>query len=107
MIKLTVMYPNEAGAQFDHDYYREKHMPLLKERMGDHCRYYTIEKGLSGAAPGSAPTYVAMCNVYCDSLEAFMAGIGPHIDEITGDVANFTNLTPLQQISEVVVERSA
>src|SRR6185369_14662713 len=30
MIKVTVMYPNTAGARFNHEYYRDKHMPLVK-----------------------------------------------------------------------------
>ena len=32
MIKVSVMYPNTPGGRFDHDYYRDKHMPLVKER---------------------------------------------------------------------------
>ena len=33
MIKVSVMYPNKPGARFDHDYYRDKHMPLVKARL--------------------------------------------------------------------------
>lgn len=107
MIKLSVLYPYRADAQFDHGYYRDKHMPLLKQRMGEHCKYYAVEKGLSGVTPESAPAFVALCHVYAETLESLMAGLGPHAEELAADVANFTNLTPLQQISEVVVERSA
>jgi uncharacterized protein (TIGR02118 family) len=39
MVKVSVMYPNTAGARVDHTYYRDKHMPLA--RMGDSCLYYT------------------------------------------------------------------
>ena len=107
MIKLSVMYPYSPDARFDHAYYRDKHMPMLKARMGEHCLYYTVEKGISGVTPGSTPAYLAMCHVYCDSVEAMMAGIGPHMEEIGADIANYTDLTPVQQISDVVVERSA
>ena len=34
MIKVSVMYPNQPGGRFDHDYYRDKHMPLVAARMG-------------------------------------------------------------------------
>ena len=27
MIKVSVMYPNTPGARFDHQYYRDKHIP--------------------------------------------------------------------------------
>ena len=103
MIKVSVMYPNTPGSRFDHAYYRDKHMPLLKARMGAACRSYTVDKGLAGGAPGSAPTYVGMCHIFCDSVESFQAGFGPHAKEIMADIANYTDLTPTIQISEVVV----
>jgi uncharacterized protein (TIGR02118 family) len=103
MIKVSVMYPNKPGARFDHAYYRDKHMPLVKERMGDRCKFYTVDKGLSGDKPGSAPTYIGMCHIYCDSVEAFQAGFGPHVREIMADIPNYTDVAPVVQISEVVV----
>ena len=103
MIKVSVMYPYQAGARFDHDYYRDTHMPLLKARMGDRCRSYTIDKGLAGGSPDAPPTYVGMCHVFCDSVEDFQAAFGPHAKEILGDIKNYTDLQPVLQFSEVVV----
>ena len=51
MIKVSVMYPNVPGVRFDHEYYRDKHMPLVKVRMGDRCKYYTVDKGIAGGLP--------------------------------------------------------
>ena len=45
MIKVSVMYPNRPGSRFDHDDYRDKHLPLIKKPMGDALRYYTIVHG--------------------------------------------------------------
>jgi uncharacterized protein (TIGR02118 family) len=103
MIKVSVMYPNTAGARFDHDYYRDKHMPMLKEKMGDACKSYTIDKGLAGGAPGAPAPYIGMCHIFCDSVESFQASFGPHAKAIMADVANYTDLKPVMQISEVVV----
>ncbi len=103
MIKVSVMYPNEPGARFDHDYYADKHMPMVKSKMGESCHHYTVDKGLAGGAPGTAPTYIGMCHIFSDSVEAFEAGFGPHAAEILGDIKNYTDLTPVMQISEVVV----
>jgi uncharacterized protein (TIGR02118 family) len=103
MIKVSVMYPNTPGSRFDHAYYRDKHMPLLKARMGAACKSYTVDKGMAGGTPGSAPTYVGMCHIFCDSVESFQAGFGPHAKEIMADIANYTDLQPVIQISEVVV----
>jgi uncharacterized protein (TIGR02118 family) len=104
MIKVSVMYPNTPAARFDHAYYRDKHMPLVQARMGAACKYYTVDKGLAGGAPDAPATFVAMCHIFCDSVEAFQASFGPHADEILGDIKNYTDLTPVIQISEVIVE---
>ena len=103
MIKVSVMYPDAPGARFNHDYYRDQHMPLVKARMGEHCRSYTVDKGLAGGAPGEPATYVAMCHIHADSAEAFMAAFGPHAKQIMGDVPNYTDIKPVAQMSEVVV----
>ena len=103
MIKVSVMYPNTPGARFNHEYYRDKHMPLVKARMGDACKSYTVDKGLAGGAPGAPATYVGMCHIFCDSIEAFQAGFGPHAKEIMADIPNYTDQSPVIQISEVVV----
>src|SRR5690606_36669771 len=52
MIKVSVMYENKPNARFDHEYYKDKHMPLVKERMGDSCKFYTVDRGVAGGAPG-------------------------------------------------------
>ncbi len=103
MIKVSVMYPYADDARFDHDYYRDKHMPMVKQRLGDACRYYTVDRGIAGGAPGTPPTYIGMCHIFSDSIEAFQAGFGPHADEILADIPNYTNLSPVIQISEVMV----
>ena len=106
MIKVSVMYANKPGARFDHAYYRDKHMPLVKARMGDGCKFYTVDKGLAGGGAGQPATYVAMCHIFCDSVESFQTSFGPHAQEILADIANYTDQSPTIQISEVVVGRS-
>jgi uncharacterized protein (TIGR02118 family) len=103
MIKVSVMYANKPGARFDHAYYRDKHMPLVKSLMGNTCKFYTVDKGLAGGTPGQPATYVAMCHIYCDSVETFQAGFGPHAQKIMADIPNYTDQSPVVQISEVVV----
>jgi uncharacterized protein (TIGR02118 family) len=94
------VYPNTPGARFDHAYYRDKHMPMVKARLGDACRSYSVDKGLPGGAPA---TYVGMCHLFCPTLEGFQAGMGRHGAEIMADIPNDTDIAPIIQISEVVV----
>jgi uncharacterized protein (TIGR02118 family) len=106
MIKVSVMYPYAAGARFDHVYYREKHMPMVKQRLGAACLYFTVDKGIANGVWGSASLYVAKCDFICTSVEAYEAALGPHVQEIRADLANYTDIKPVLQTSEVVVERS-
>ena len=48
-----------------------------------------------------------MCHLLCDSVEAYQSSFGPHAQELLGDIRNFTDRTPIVQISDVVVENSA
>lgn len=103
MIKVSIMYPNTPGARFNHEYYRDTHMPLVKTRMGDSCKHYAIDKGMAGGTPGAPATYVCICHIFSDSVGAFQAGFGPHVKEFMGDMANYTESSPVVQISEVVL----
>jgi len=71
--------------------------------MGKNCKYYSVDRGLGGGAPGTPAPYVAMCHIFCESIEAFQGGFGPHAQEILADIPKYTDLSPVIQISEVVV----
>lgn len=102
MIKVSVMYPNSADARFDEVYYRDHHMPMVKQLMGDYCKYYTIDRALAGADAAANAPYIAMGHLFCESVDAFQAGFGPHSKQIMADIPNYTAQTPVIQISEVV-----
>ena len=106
MIKVSVMYPNGPSARFDHEYYRDNHLPLIKRRMGASLKYYTIDKGLTGGTADAPTTYIGMCHLMCESAQAYHAAFDPFAQELTRDIRNFTTQTPVVQISEVVVENS-
>lgn len=103
LIKVSVLYPNGEGKNFDKDYYYNKHMPLVSGLLGDAVRETTVESGLTGAAPGSQAPFVTMCNFYFESIEAFNNAFGPNAAQIMGDIPNYTNIEPVIQISEVMV----
>ncbi len=100
MIRVSVLYPNLPGATFDMAYYTSKHLPMVKQKTGT-CRGFAAEQGLSGAAPGSKPTYIAIGHLLFDSVEAFQSGFGPVSREILADVPNYTNTQPVVQVSEI------
>ena len=99
MIKVGVFYPQSKN--FDWDYYLNKHTPMLKKLMGPALKKVEVEKGIAGAAPGTAATYQTVCTLHFDTVEAFQAAFAPHASEIMGDIANYTDAQPIVQIGEV------
>jgi uncharacterized protein (TIGR02118 family) len=95
------MYPNETGGTFDIDYYCNKHMPMVRQKLGAALKNIEVEHGLAGGEPGAPPTYLAFGHLFFDSVESFQAAFGPHAKAIMGDVPNYTNTRPVVQISEV------
>jgi uncharacterized protein (TIGR02118 family) len=94
MIRLSVMYPKTEGATFDHDYYRESHVPLALTTWG--LESAEIDKGIDGPN-------VAAVHFTFDSMEALGAALGGEGSAaVTADVANYTTITPVIQISEIV-----
>jgi uncharacterized protein (TIGR02118 family) len=95
MIRLSVLYPAGEGATFDHDYYRESHVPLCVRTWG--LAGADIDHGLDGP-------YVAAVHMQFDSLEQVAEAMAAEgTAAIMADVANYTNSTPVLQTSEVVV----
>lgn len=101
MIIVSVLYPNGSGSKFDLDYYLQRHMPMVQKRLGTPLKRVAVERGLSGGAPGAPPPFLAAAHLYFDSVEAFQSAFGPHAEPILADVPNYTNTTPVIQISEV------
>jgi uncharacterized protein (TIGR02118 family) len=93
-VRLSVLYPETEGASFDQDYYRDKHVPLAASKWNPAA--VTIEKGISGP-------YVAAVHFTFESQDAMNAALGgPDTGAIQADVANYTTINPVMQISEVV-----
>jgi len=94
MIRLSVFYPKTDGATFDHDYYRDTHVPLCLKSWGlDRAE---IDKGIDGP-------YEAAVHLTFESLEVMGAAMGsPGTGEVMADIANYTSIAPVLQTSEIV-----
>jgi uncharacterized protein (TIGR02118 family) len=94
MIRLSVLYPATEGATFDHDYYRDRHVPLAVSAWNPERT--EIDKGIDG--PYVAAVHFVFAST--DALGAAMAGEGT--GAILADVANYTTIAPVLQTSEIV-----
>ena len=94
MIRFSVLYPSTEGATFDHDYYRDKHVPLAVKTWG--LEGAEIDKGVDGP-------YVAAVHFTFESLEAMQAALGGEgTGDVMADMANYTTIAPVIQTSEIV-----
>jgi uncharacterized protein (TIGR02118 family) len=94
MIRFSVLYPATEGATFDHDYYRDKHVPLATRTWNPERT--EIDKGIDG--PNVAAVHFFFSS--SDAMNAALANEGTAA--VQADVANYTTITPVLQISEVV-----
>ena len=102
MFKVSVMYPNGAGAKFNHEYYRTTHMNLVHKHLSSFGLVKTeVERGVSGGGDAPAP-YICIGSLYFDSPDGYSRGIAAVGTVLRGDIPNFTNVTPIRQISEVL-----
>lgn len=103
MIKLSVMYPNKEGGTFDINYYLNTHIPIVAKLLGEAIKGATVEEGLSSAAPNFNAPFLAIGNLYFDSMESYQNSFGQNAPEIMADLPNFTDLEPVVQISSVKI----
>lgn len=100
MIKLSVLYPNQAGSRFDVDYYLGVHMPMAKRLLGEAIQDVSVEIGIGGEAPGTAAPYAAIAGFVCASVDEFLSAFNPVRDQLQNDIPQYTDIKPVIQISE-------
>lgn len=102
LIKVTILYPFAEGKTFDMNYYETKHMPMVAGFLGSNLVKYTIEKGLASGVPNTPLPFMAVGTFYIKSLADYQTAISPNIDAIRADISNYTNISPVIFVSEVV-----
>jgi methyltransferase (TIGR00027 family)/uncharacterized protein (TIGR02118 family) len=106
VIKMSAFYPNEEGKTFDKDYFLKTHVPLAEKAWGTALKKTEIDFGISGQGAGVPPPYIAVVNLYFDSIEAIQAAIGPQHRELAQQTSTFTNIQPTMQLSMIASDHS-
>lgn len=101
MIKASVMYPNSPNARFDMKYYLHEHMPMVTAALGGACLKAEVEKGVAGGTPGAEAPFVAIANLYFESLDSFQQAFAPNARKFAEDIPNYTDINAQVQISEI------
>ena len=107
MTKISFLYPSKQGARFDMHYYLHTHMPQSIERLSAAKGFQgvSVDRGVGGEAPGVDPAYIVMCHFLFDSMEDFLAAFNIHAEFLQGDMAHYTDITPIIQVSTVEISR--
>jgi uncharacterized protein (TIGR02118 family) len=102
MFIVSVMYPNRENARFDLDYYCTTHMALVAEHLKPFGLIRTeVLRGVSGGAGQPAP-FVCVGNLYFRTADGYERGSAASGGALRADIANFTDLLPIRQISEIL-----
>ena len=92
MVRFSVFYPAGEESSFDHEYYRSSHVPLCRDTW--HPARVEIDRGIDGP-------YVAAVHFFFDTAEGLQTALTSEgTAAITADVANYTRVTPVTQVSE-------
>jgi uncharacterized protein (TIGR02118 family) len=95
-----VLYPATPGARFDQAYYDDVHIPLVKDAFTlTGLKSVQVLKGQPGP-DGSAAPFLVIVNLTFEDAAALQASLGgPRAAEVLGDVAKFTDIQPVSQVS--------
>jgi uncharacterized protein (TIGR02118 family) len=93
---MTILYPAGDGLNFDADYYRSQHLPLIMKLYGKSIGRFELRK--ASAAPAA---FAAAVNIWVSDLDAFNANNEKHGQALIDDVPNFTNSHPVIQYDKV------
>ena len=102
MICVAVVYPNETGMRFDLEYYRDRHLPLVKDCYGPYgLSRIELDEAVSKSGKNAAP-YIAIAHMMFPSMDDFIKAYREAGEQVMADIPSFTDIDPVIQISQRV-----
>jgi uncharacterized protein (TIGR02118 family) len=95
MIVVSVLYP--SGAPLDLDYYRDRHLPLVRRLLAPMGM-----RSISYYRPGEQSPYQLVAELRFDTMAATTAALAAQGPETQADIPNFTAAVPVILIGEEV-----
>ncbi|OHE92051.1 hypothetical protein CORC01_12632 [Colletotrichum orchidophilum] len=98
---FTILYPNEADAKYDIDYYVNSHMPLAAATWAAAgVKSWKVTK-YAASADGKEPKYAFGGILIFDSVESIQKALtSPETAKVLQDVPNYSNKEPVFLIGE-------
>jgi uncharacterized protein (TIGR02118 family) len=99
MIRVAVLYPRTERKSFDMEYYRTRHMPLVKKHLAPIA--IEIDAGIPNPQGQPSPN-VAVGYMTFASMDEFLERFAPVAAKLQSDIVNYTDIEPIFQLSEVI-----
>lgn len=99
MIRVSVFYPRSSGKKFDLEYYKNHHMPLVKEKL------MPVKVEIDAGIPNNQnqPShYIAIGHMTFETMDQLVAGYAAVAQELHADIPNYTDIEPVIQLSEII-----
>ncbi|KAF4775358.1 hypothetical protein CPAR01_13708 [Colletotrichum paranaense] len=98
---VSVLYPNEADAKYNIDYYVESHMPMAAATWKSAgVKSWKVTK-YSASPDGKQPKYAFAGILTFDSVESIHKALAsPDTAKVMQDVPNYSNKEPVFLIGE-------
>jgi len=99
---ITVLYPAKDNDAFDFDFYVRRHVPLIKDILGNSLHRVEVRRGATANDGSSAPTYTCVISIWIADWPAYEKAIAARASELIAEVPLFTKVMPVMQIDEVI-----
>jgi uncharacterized protein (TIGR02118 family) len=97
---ISVFYPSKDNEAFDHEFYRQRHAPLIENILGKSLHRIEVRKG-TPAPDGTPPLYIAVISIWIADWEAYERAMAVRAQELIAEVPLFTKVMPTFQTDEV------
>ena len=100
---ITVLYPAKDNEGFDHEFYRKRHAPLIRDILGPSLHKIEVRKGAT-TPDGKAPTYTAVISIWIADWDAYEQKMATRAKELIDEVPLFTKQMPIVQFDDTYYE---
>lgn len=101
MLRVSALYPTNAGCRFDSTYYVQQHAPFAQALLKPHgLTDLRVTLGVA-SLDGAPPPFRAISEMVFDSRAAFDAAMRACGETLFADASNYTDIAPVLQVSEL------
>jgi uncharacterized protein (TIGR02118 family) len=99
---INILYPAKDNDGFGFEFYIKKHVPLIKDILGNILHRIEVRKGVSSHDGTGVPAFTCAICIWIADWPAYEKAIAARASELIAEVPLFTKVMPQMQIDEVI-----